>query len=583
MGSITSLDPLPAHFAKPKIDIPELLRDNLGIKRVDMPQIQAAKVPEFLEGLRHKGISVTRGTMPVASVKSTQSELHEDNIRKLIEDPEASKNLTKPVIVSESGHLLDGHHRWAALKTVNPKATISVIKVHMLMNDLLREARDFHGVEYKKADEPDNDFYDFTESIFERDERVFKRVKEALKERGYFESDFEEGGALYGWSTNELLDMARDQLEKAAGPFIGPRGGKWADPEHTQHWEPEQLRSAFESLMEKYGGKVKPHESDPNKWVVKIPVEKAKYLTTIKQKYGLEDEIKLGAKYAILSVPKFVFHSVKQPAPVTKPPSAPVAVQEEKSGKALVPPYSKHEWKEHASVEEAKSWAEKQGIGVAYEDVATGNQLNHAIAEQHPWIKRHVEFLGTAHQLRQWAEQHPDINKRAMTEAKHPQDLRKFSLGGSAIAIAHPTTAKPYSQSVIAVADSWGTAEAYDKHKGGMSSGFTMGTELADTVRHEFGHVEGFVFRHLYPKGKEGPSCWEIWKKHCVAQLKSNPHGVMKEISQYGATNPHECWAEVSVMRRRGMPLPQWVHDAVDEMQIDKTSWEKMGKIWSES
>jgi SWI/SNF-related matrix-associated actin-dependent regulator 1 of chromatin subfamily A len=28
-------------------------------------------------------------------------------------------------------------------------------------------------------------------------------------------------------------------LEKAGGPFIGPKGGMWADPEHTEHWDPD--------------------------------------------------------------------------------------------------------------------------------------------------------------------------------------------------------------------------------------------------------------------------------------------------------------------------------------------------------
>ena len=31
-----------------------------------------------------------------------------------------------------------------------------------------------------------------------------------------------------------------DLLEKAGGPYVGPRGGLWADSQHTQHWEPSQ-------------------------------------------------------------------------------------------------------------------------------------------------------------------------------------------------------------------------------------------------------------------------------------------------------------------------------------------------------
>jgi hypothetical protein len=191
-------------------------------------------------------------------------------------------------------------------------------------------------------------------------------------------------------------------------------------------------------------------------------------------------------------------------------------------------------------------------------------------------VQKHVEFLGSASQLHEWAAKHPEIDARA---AKHKGGLQKFSLGGSAIAIAHPTTEKPYTQSVVVVADSWGTEEKYAAKSKKLTPGFTLGNELVDTVRHEFGHVEGFVFRHLYPQGPDGPSAWEVWKKHCVAKLKADSKGVMKDVSQYGATNPHECWAEVSVMRRRGMTLPGWIQAAVDEMQIDTKAWDTMGKV----
>ncbi len=51
------------------------------------------------------------------------------------------------------------------------------------------------------------EFFDYTKPIAERDGRAFARVKEVLKRRGYMDSDFDEGGPLYGLSVNDLLDM----------------------------------------------------------------------------------------------------------------------------------------------------------------------------------------------------------------------------------------------------------------------------------------------------------------------------------------------------------------------------------------
>lgn len=367
-----------------------------------------------------------------------------------------------------------------------------------------------------------------------------------------------------GWATSEV----------SPGVFqLRPKPKEPAESAAREATDPALLRTALESAIEKHGGKVSPHETDKTRVMVKIPVAHIQTLVAIKQHYHLDDEVKAGGKYAMLPIPKNVFHKMEAAhvAPMEFPKPTP---------KAALPPYVESGWKPHATVEEATAWAKDQGVDVAYNDLATANQLNRAISEQHPWIQQHVEFLGTASQLHGWADKHPDINKRAMTDAKHKQDLREFSLGGSAIAIAHPTTGKPYRQSVVVVADGWGTAEKYAQKAKGFAKGFTLGGELVDTVRHEFGHVEGFVFRHLYPKGPDGPSAWEVWKKHCVAKLKADKHGVMSDVSQYGATNPHECWAEVSVMRRRGMPLPAWIQAAVDEMEIDTKPWDKMGKVW---
>lgn len=53
--------------------------------------------------------------------------------------------------------------------------------------------------------------YDHTKPIAEKDDAGYKRVKTVLIGMGHKETDFEEGGILYGKSVNELLDMIREK------------------------------------------------------------------------------------------------------------------------------------------------------------------------------------------------------------------------------------------------------------------------------------------------------------------------------------------------------------------------------------
>lgn len=51
------------------------------------------------------------------------------------------------------------------------------------------------------------------EPIVETDEKKYEKVKDQLIRLGYWETDFLEGGPLYGWSTNELIDLARNKKD----------------------------------------------------------------------------------------------------------------------------------------------------------------------------------------------------------------------------------------------------------------------------------------------------------------------------------------------------------------------------------
>lgn len=63
-----------------------------------------------------------------------------------------------------------------------------------------------------KAELPQSDplDHDFTKPIADKDSIAYARVKRVLMGRGYTEGDFEEGGTLYGYSVNQLIDFVRE-------------------------------------------------------------------------------------------------------------------------------------------------------------------------------------------------------------------------------------------------------------------------------------------------------------------------------------------------------------------------------------
>lgn len=64
------------------------------------------------------------------------------------------------------------------------------------------------GTALRKSDEPDAIVQNIN-PLINREEKAYRRARSVLIRRGYEEADFEEGGVLYGKSTNELVEMAR--------------------------------------------------------------------------------------------------------------------------------------------------------------------------------------------------------------------------------------------------------------------------------------------------------------------------------------------------------------------------------------
>jgi len=133
--------------SEPTLVIKAAQKLNGSEKRISMPQIVAQKLPTFLKELRGDGTKVKRATVDPKTLKPTQDKLDTAKVDKLKKLPDALK---KPILVSQDGFILDGHHRWAANKAL--KRQQPVIQVQLDRDDLLEEARDFDGAEFRKAD-----------------------------------------------------------------------------------------------------------------------------------------------------------------------------------------------------------------------------------------------------------------------------------------------------------------------------------------------------------------------------------------------------------------------------------------------
>lgn len=109
-------------------------RGNLGISRDRMPQVSEENTMDYLRWLSAQGIKSTKGNLPVGRLRATQKEINADKVAKLAKlDP---RKLNHPVLISKDGYLLDGHHRWAALVSQDPKTKMQVIKIDAPIREL---------------------------------------------------------------------------------------------------------------------------------------------------------------------------------------------------------------------------------------------------------------------------------------------------------------------------------------------------------------------------------------------------------------------------------------------------------------
>lgn len=67
---------------------------------------------------------------------------------------------------------------------------------------------------FKKSESSEEKSPDYTKQIVAKDEKSYEQIKAEFLKDGYSESDFEVGGKLHGYSTNQLIDMQREKRDE---------------------------------------------------------------------------------------------------------------------------------------------------------------------------------------------------------------------------------------------------------------------------------------------------------------------------------------------------------------------------------
>jgi N12 class adenine-specific DNA methylase len=96
----------------------------LGVPRAEMPQVKSEHHGALTNFLNAKGIDHETTTVSAEELKPTQAEFSPEKVEKAKEEG----NGDRAVIVSQDGHVIDGHHQWLAAKDQGEDVKAIVLK-----------------------------------------------------------------------------------------------------------------------------------------------------------------------------------------------------------------------------------------------------------------------------------------------------------------------------------------------------------------------------------------------------------------------------------------------------------------------
>jgi hypothetical protein len=140
---------------------PEICTNTIDIDRSDMPQIYDEYIDDYVDFLESNGIDYeVRYDVKVSNLKPTQKNISLERMKKTMSrllsgyytDNQGKKMnpLSRRVIATKDGFLLDGHHRWATSLFLSPENEITVLQVNANIEDLIPISKKFGMAEFQK-------------------------------------------------------------------------------------------------------------------------------------------------------------------------------------------------------------------------------------------------------------------------------------------------------------------------------------------------------------------------------------------------------------------------------------------------
>lgn len=123
VGGVDTVEKPLKDIARRKLDEVELQ------KRINLPQI--VQHEEFIKDLTISGVNHHKASVDPNTLEPTQSEFNHEKVAKLVGN---GGYKTFPIITSNDGFIVDGHHRWKASQVA--KDNIDILKIDMAYNDL---------------------------------------------------------------------------------------------------------------------------------------------------------------------------------------------------------------------------------------------------------------------------------------------------------------------------------------------------------------------------------------------------------------------------------------------------------------